>query len=262
MTNQTPTTANRAHPDVEGPDQGVENPQQPSRTTTARRPKSTKSATAKNRKRHTAGKKVRERMCAVSRETLPETQLIRIAISPDDHAIPDLAGKLPGRGIWLRADKKTFATAIKKNAIARSAGQTVNVPSTLAEDVEALLAQRCLAQLGLARRRGHLVVGFDQVIDALRREQLVTLIEARDGAQDGRKRVINLARSLPFWAEATTPPLAGCFTSRHIGETLGRASTVHAGLRAGPHATGFCRELDRLSGFRPRFPLEWAANSG
>lgn len=197
-------------------------------------------------------------MCAVHRETLPETQLVRIAISPDDVAVPDLSAKLPGRGVWLRADSDTFALAIKRKAISRSAGRPVTVSQTLADEVEALLEERCLALLGLARRRGSLVVGFDQVMDALARDRVVMVIEASDGARDGRHRVLNAARNLEFWSAESTPPLVGCFGASHIGRALGRGGVVHAGLRAGPHVAGFRRELDRLTGFRPRFPEEWA----
>lgn len=213
---------------------------------------------ASRRARRSAG---RERMCAVTRQLLPETALVRIAISPDGAGVIDLAAKLPGRGVWLSADRKTVDRAVKQNAIGRSAGQSVAVSPTLADDIEHQLAQRCLSHLGLARRSGGLVLGFDQVMDALRRDQLVMLVEANDGSADGRNKIVNFAKNLPFWEQTSTPPLVGCWSASDIGVALGRASVVHVGLRRSTHIVGFDRDVSRLTGFRPRIPVEWAVKA-
>ena len=42
-----------------------------------------------------------ERRCIVTRATGPKEGLIRFVLGPDDEVVPDLAGKLPGRGIWV-----------------------------------------------------------------------------------------------------------------------------------------------------------------
>ena len=41
------------------------------------------------------------RRCIVTRESLPKERMIRFVLGPDRELVPDLAGKLPGRGMWL-----------------------------------------------------------------------------------------------------------------------------------------------------------------
>jgi predicted RNA-binding protein YlxR (DUF448 family) len=53
-------------------------------------------------------------MCAVTREVLPESQLIRFVAAPDGSLVPDLRAKLPGRGIWIGASRERVQQALKK----------------------------------------------------------------------------------------------------------------------------------------------------
>ena len=64
---------------------------------------------------------VRERRCIVSGEVLPDRALIRFVVSPDGQVTPDVAAKLPGRGIWVGATQEALATAIRKNLFAKAA---------------------------------------------------------------------------------------------------------------------------------------------
>ncbi len=201
--------------------------------------------------------RVRERMCLVSRQTKPESALIRIAFGPDDVAAPDLAAKLPGRGAWITADRGSVERAVKKGLLARAAGRPVKVDSDLAGRIEGLLAQRCLAQLGLAKRSGTLAVGFTAVRAALKNAPPAYLVEALDGAADGRGKVLALARAA--WGE---PALAGCFSAEDIGAALGRGPVMHAALSEGAAAVRFAQEIARLAGFRRLWPEAWEAADG
>jgi predicted RNA-binding protein YlxR (DUF448 family) len=192
-------------------------------------------------------------MCAVAREVLPEARLVRFAVAPDGAVIPDLAAKLPGRGIWVEAKRASVATALKKGLFARSAGRQVAAPPDLAERIEAQLALRCLAQIGLAQRAGALAVGFDQVRALLKSRRPAYMIEACDGAADGRLKLRRLARAA--WGD---PPLAGAFTANALGEALGRGPVAHVAMEEGPAARRFAGEYLRLSGFRPAAPASWA----
>src|ERR1700733_1876156 len=44
-----------------------------------------------------------QRRCIVTRERLPKERMIRFVVGPDRQIVPDLAARLPGRGIWLSA---------------------------------------------------------------------------------------------------------------------------------------------------------------
>jgi len=60
-----------------------------------------------------------DRKCIATGEVRPKAELIRFVVGPDDQLVPDLAGKLPGRGIWVTATRAALETACADFAAAR-----------------------------------------------------------------------------------------------------------------------------------------------
>lgn len=186
---------------------------------------------------------LRERRCIVTGETCAEARLIRFVVGPDDAIVADLAAKLPGRGIWVTAERALIAKA----PFAKAAKQKVKVPSDLADHVERLIVRRMQDDLGLARRSGAVVTGFDSVAEMLQSAHTpAVLIEARDGAADGRRKLCNLAR-----AKGLEPALLDCLDNAELSVALGRENVIHAALKSGQLAQRLIFEAGRLSGFRP-----------
>ncbi|NNE80514.1 MAG: DUF448 domain-containing protein [Silicimonas sp.] len=111
-----------------------------------------------------------ERRCIVSGEAQPKRGLIRFAVSPDGVVVPDVLEKLPGRGIWVAADRAALEAAVKKGLFARAAKQAVTVPETLVADVEALLVRRLIDGVSMARKAGRAIAGYEKVRDWLGKE--------------------------------------------------------------------------------------------
>lgn len=195
------------------------------------------------------------RQCAVSRERFKPDQLIRFVRSPDGAAIPDVNGKLPGRGAWVKACRGTIDIAIKTDAFSR-AFKTKTAPMIgLADEIERQLAQRCLGLIGMAKKGGLAVVGFDQVRAYIRKDEPGWLLEASDGAKDGRNKVQFLAKAI--YDEAK---VAGALSSAELGMAFGREHVIHALLERGPLAKAFGVAYRRLTGFRLAPETEWFAN--
>jgi predicted RNA-binding protein YlxR (DUF448 family) len=194
----------------------------------------------------------RERRDIVSGESGPEEGLIRFVAAPDGTVVPDLARKLPGRGVWVRADRAAIETAAKKGLFSRAAKAPLKAPPDLADLVERLLAKRCLEQLGLARREGVLISGFEKATAALRAGRAGWLIEACDGASDGRRKLLALAAKSPG-----APPVCGAFSSEEIGLATGLENVIHTVLLAGRRAERWTEEVQKLAGFRPLLPESW-----
>jgi hypothetical protein len=183
--------------------------------------------------------------------------LVRIAISPDGEAVPDLAADLPGRGVWVSADRASVDQAVKRDAFSRSVKEKVRTDPGLSGRIEALLEARCLSLLGLARRGGGIAAGESKAREALKAQRPAWLIEASDGAADGRRKILALARAA--WGDV---PVAGCFTAAQLGAALGREDVVHAVLARGGLAGRFGAETARLAGFRALVPAEWGLSAG
>lgn len=184
-----------------------------------------------------------------------EARLIRFVAGPDGVVVPDLARKLPGRGIWVGADRDSVTTAAKKGLFSRAAKTKLAAPPDLADQVEALLARRVLEGLGLARKAGSIISGFEKVVAALGTGKVAWLIEASDGADDGRRKVLSAARRA-----ANAPRLLGAFNSNELGLALGGENVIHTALLAGRGIDRWTLDVERLSGFRPLQPPEWSAN--
>ena len=192
----------------------------------------------------------RERRDLVTGQVMDESRLIRFVAGPDGSVAPDLGRKLPGRGLWVAADRASVAAAVKKNLFARSARAPLKPTPDLPDLVERLLVRRVLDQLGLARREGVLISGFEKTAAAIRSGSAAWVIEASDGAPDGRGKILNLARH-------QTARVCGAFTADDLSLALGLENVIHAVLLAGGRADRWTSEMDRLAGFRPLRPLDW-----
>lgn len=194
----------------------------------------------------------RTRQCIVTREVLPEAELIRFVVDPNGVVVPDLAAKLPGRGMWVCATREAVERAALKGHFARAAKAGVKAPAGLGAIVETALLTRIKGTLGLAARAGALVTGFDTARQALRGGAVRILIEALDGAADGRDKIFALAHGL----EAQVLVL-GVFPGQDLDLALGRSNVIHAAVRPGSLAKKLGSDMGRLEGFRPLAPQEW-----
>ncbi|MEZ5886805.1 MAG: RNA-binding protein [Paracoccaceae bacterium] len=181
-----------------------------------------------------------ERRCVVTGEVQPKAGLVRFVLSPDGIVTPDLAGKLPGRGIWVTASRPAIDKAARKGLFARGAKAPATVPEGLLDLVEAGLAKRVVELISLDRKAARAVCGFEKVKDWLADGRVRVLLQASDGSERGKGKL---------W----TPEGArwfGCLTSSELGQAFGRDSVIHAALGAGGLAKRVVEEAAKLNGLR------------
>jgi predicted RNA-binding protein YlxR (DUF448 family) len=184
---------------------------------------------------------VPERRCIATGTVGPKSSLVRFVRGPDGRIVPDIAEKLPGRGIWVAADKAALEKAVKKGLFARAAGEPVEVPATLVADVEALLLARVVERLAMARKAGRAVAGREKVKGWLLSEEAAVLMQASDGSEREKSRL-------------RPPPGEGTFlevlNASEMGLAFGREHVIHAALAAGGLTQKLCEDALRLSGVR------------
>jgi predicted RNA-binding protein YlxR (DUF448 family) len=187
-----------------------------------------------------------ERFCVVTRTVKPVEELIRFVVGPDG-VVADVKRKLPGRGLWITADRATLKDAIAKKLFARGFKRDVRVAPELVEQTERLLVRSALDALAIAGKSGLVAAGFGKAEAALNRERVIGLIHAAEAKSDGMSKLKSALRQREY---AETIAVVTSFTSAQLDLALGRSNVVHAALLAGPANDTFLVRLARLERFR------------
>lgn len=186
------------------------------------------------------------RRCIVTGAVRDKAELLRFVIGPDDRVVPDVAGRLPGRGLWLSPTRNVVKTAVAKAAFARAARRAVSSPEDLDQRVERLLVCRLMDGLGLARRAGEAVAGFEKVRAFLGGGPARVLFIAGDAPANA----VAKGRLLQGGRTADAAPRIGCLRGTELGAAFGRGWVVYAAVRPGPLAERIVTDAARLGGFR------------
>jgi predicted RNA-binding protein YlxR (DUF448 family) len=191
------------------------------------------------------------RMCAVSREVRGIDELIRFVVAPSGDVVPDLKRKLPGRGLWVSASRRTVAEAVRRHQFSRGFKRDVRVAATLPADTEALLERSCIEALAMAAKAGQVISGFAKVEGLLEQGRADALIHASDGAADGIRKLDAIAgqrgRNI---GESRDLPIVTALTSAQLDLALGRSNVIHAALLAGPASKTFLSRCQILVRYR------------
>ena len=181
-----------------------------------------------------------ERKCIATGEVQPIFGLIRFVVGPEAQMVPDLAGKLPGRGVWIASDRAAIEKAVAKNLFTRAAKQPVQLPDDLPDLIESMLVRRVVDLISLSRKGGYAIAGYEKVKDWLMKEEATVLIQASDGSERGKSKL-----STPYGGS-----FIGWLTADELGRAFGRQTTIHAALGAGALPKRVVEEAARLKGLR------------
>jgi predicted RNA-binding protein YlxR (DUF448 family) len=185
------------------------------------------------------------RRCIVTRESLPKEVMIRFVLGPERIIVPDLEGRLPGRGMWLSARADVLERAVHRGAFAKVARGVVHSPPDLRSRIEDGLRRRVRDLVGFARRGGQAVCGWQAVREGLQAGRVGLLVEASDGSPAERARLLN-GRAIPLVSPLSAAALGGIFGRDHV---------VHVAIAPGKLAERIVAEAARLSGFAPETPV-------
>jgi predicted RNA-binding protein YlxR (DUF448 family) len=179
------------------------------------------------------------RRCIASGRTGPRDSFLRFVSGPDETVVPDIDGKLPGRGLWLTVSRAALDEAIAKNAFSKAARAKLKAPDGLAETVDRLLLRRALEGLSLAKRAGAVAAGFTKAKALIDKGGAGLVVEALDASRAERARL----------GGRDIETVTG-LSAEDMGAALGRDNAVHVALRAGPLAARVKTDLARLAAFR------------
>jgi predicted RNA-binding protein YlxR (DUF448 family) len=184
------------------------------------------------------------RTCVGCQQSEERVELIRLAFV-DGHEpplVPDLAGKLGGRGVWLHARSACVHSAVKRGGFARSLKRPMKVDeASLPSLIVAQVERRLDGLIGSAIGRRAAALGTDSVRAALTTGAAKLLVVAKDAA-GRRNELTDVARergcaAVELADKATLGRLArrgtlGIFAilDAGIAEEVGKSARQLAGL--------------------------------
>jgi hypothetical protein len=186
------------------------------------------------------------RTCIVTREVLPRQRMLRFVLSPEGEVVFDPRAELPGRGAWLKPAPGIIEEALRRNAFARAFRQKVRVPPDLEARVRRQLEQQAVQLLSLARKAGEATSGFDRVAGWIDAGKVAVLVQAADGARDGRRKLAARLRR-----EGRTAEIVDFLDSAQLGLAFGRPNVIHAALRHGGLARRFLALARMIAALSP-----------
>ena len=186
---------------------------------------------------------------------MPTSELIRFVLSPEQVVTPDLRCKLPGRGLWLSADRETITEAVKKKLFARGFRQKALANSDLPDIIHKLSRIEALHTLSLANKAGHVITGYEKIKRALAKGDVKWLLHAKEASHNGSDKLdryfappdeeeVDASDQQPIGAV-----LAPLFTGDELSLALGRPNVIHIGLKQGVMARRFTFSLQRTVAF-------------
>jgi predicted RNA-binding protein YlxR (DUF448 family) len=180
-------------------------------------------------------------MCIVTGERLDQDKLIRFVLNPEAEVVPDLKHRLPGRGVWVKATREAVTKAVTERRFAKAFRSKCTSSLDLPARLDALLRHEARQYMALANKAGLVVTGFEKTSEALAAGRARLLLEASDGAEDGRRKLRNRR---PEGCE-----IIATFDSRELDLALGRANVIHAAVAHGSLAEKLLAAARRAQAF-------------
>ena len=189
------------------------------------------------------------RRCILTRVERDPADLLRFVADPEGRLVPDLSRKLPGRGVWVTADKASVAAAVEAKAFAKSLKRPVAVAPDLPQAVEALFVRRVLEALSLANKAGLVTTGFEKVEALIGGGRAAALLQGADAAADGKRKLERKFAAIQR-DSGKVGPVVDWLTIEQLSLAIGRSNVVHAALKQGGATQRFLREAERLRRYR------------
>lgn len=182
------------------------------------------------------------RKCIESGELLPKEKMIRFVISPEGEIVPDLHHKLPGRGIWVTAYRKNITSAFQKRLFQKHFEGMIKPDIGIIDRLVHLIEVHLLGLLGLIRKQGKIIAGFEKLVSGIKKGQIALVLKANDASAPDFPKLQRLNPELP---------VVDCFTKEKLGQIFGEAQFVYIGVQNCGLLPVFLEYLQKLKHLAP-----------
>ncbi len=173
---------------------------------------------------------------------------------PENRLVPDLKANLPGRGVWVTANREAIKQAVKKKAFHRGFAKELIVDPEIDQQIENLLEKAALGRLKLANKAGLAIYGFTKLMAALEKNTIIALFHAKEASQASADKLdykfrTNLEQSGILEQEVLKNPCY-CYKTEELSLAFGQANVIHAGLKPGGASMAMVTATEKLIKFQ------------
>ena len=190
-------------------------------------------------------KQVPMRKCLVTGTTLEKKDLIRFVVDPEDNLIADINQNLPGKGYWVKADRDTILKAINKKILCKAMKKEVNIEKNVLDRIEIQITKQIINQISLCRKAGAAIFGFDKIKASIKSNNIGLIIQALDGSDREKKRLLN---------QSITKIIDDCLTGSDLGKAFGREKVIHCAILRSDFVENIFFHSNRLNNLKNPVP--------
>jgi uncharacterized protein len=185
-----------------------------------------------------------ERTCLGCRQMRPKSRLLRLVCGANSHVMVDRQGKLPGRGAYVCPLRSCVEVAVKGTRLREALRQEVTLSPVdeLVRTMASALEGQLVGSIHMARKAGHAVSGYTQVMRALLYAPLTLLLVAEDTAPQRLQEYQQRCTSRQI-------PHRPFLTKARLGELVGRDESSAIGIqdaRLSERLIGYLDGMGRL----------------
>ena len=172
--------------------------------------------------------------------SINKDDFIKICLSPDNKLIPDLCEKLPGKSVWLPADKTLIVDILKKEDLKTYFGVSKIFLPDLVSIIELVLRKKIMSSISMTKKSGVLAIGLDAIKTQLIQNRHCLIIVAM-----GAKSLDNKS----FFASENVSIFESLLEQKDLEKSTGKFNVKYVGVFSKNFKKTIQVDLNKLKGF-------------
>ena len=166
--------------------------------------------------------------------------LIKICLSPDNKLIPDLCNKLPGKSVWLPANKALIIDSLRKEDLKTYFGVSKISSSDLVSIIEKVLRKKILSSISITKKTGVLAIGLEAIKAQLIQKRHCLIVVAM-GARSLAKKSIFASKNVSIFESL--------LEQKDLEKSTGKINVKYVGIFSKNFKKTIQVDLNKLKGF-------------
>ena len=147
--------------------------------------------------------------------SINKDDFIKICLSPDNKLIPDLRDNLPGKSVWLPANKTLIVDILRKEDLKPYFGVSKISSPDLVSIIELMLRKKILSSSSMTKKSGVLAIGLDAIKTQLIQKRHCLIIVAR-GAKSLAEKSFFVSKNMNTLSSVSNDEWTNLFSSHGL----------------------------------------------